>query len=316
MLPLLFSFLSCYYISMSNLAKKNLPLIVLMLLVGQTAAPADEPEAEPAPLVSAEQPASASQPAAEARPESAPRNAPLFLLGAGVGYSFTGYREETDAPLNRDLNAFTFTANGNFEKDSFLHSLNMGFFRGKNEAVEAFPLDTSELEPEYMDRFFEYYRSEDTYSRLYLEYALDYRLWGPGNFPGYLGGALRVDAYLIEKLDNFQYMNLTLIASLGLHASQKWIINSENILVLSADLPLFGYALRPPYLGAFTWPLETGIVSIHNYWALFGNLKYIHRINSLLSLYTDIGFELSLVNFPRPRRDAILRLMAGVTFAF
>jgi hypothetical protein len=239
-----------------------------------------------------------------------------YLLGAGIGCSFTGYREETDAPLNRELDIITFTVNGNAEKGSFFHSFNIGFFRGKNVAIEAYPLDIGELEPEFMDHFFEYYRSEDTYSRLYLEYALDYRLWGTNKFPGYLGGALRVDSYIIEKLDNFQYMNLTIIGSLGLHASQKWIINEENVFVLSADFPLFGYALRPPYFGAFTWPLVTNTVSLHNYWAIFGDLKYIHKINSLLSIYSDIGFELSLVNFPKPRRDAILRLIAGIAFAF
>jgi hypothetical protein len=272
---------------MSILAKKILPLIVLMLSIGY---------------------ASAEEPAQD--------NHKPYLLGTGIGYSFTGYREETDSPLNRELNVLTFTVNGNVEKGSFLHSFNAGFFRGKNEAIEAYPLDTSELEPAYMDRFFEYYRMEDTYNRLYLEYALDYRLWGNSMFPGYLGGAFRADSYFIEKLDNFQYMNLTVIASLCLHASQKWIINAENILVFSADFPLFGYALRPNYVGAFTWPLETDIVSLHNYWAVFGNLKYIHGINSLLSLYSDIGFELSLVNFPRPRRDAILRLIAGIAFTF
>ena len=296
---------------MNNLAKKNLPFIALMLFIGQAAVSAAEPEAEQAvPVVSAE------QLAVETQSESLAQNTPPYLLGVGFGYSFTGYREETDASLNRGLNTFSFAVNGNVEKGGFLHSFNIGFFRGRNEAVQAYPLDKSELEPEYMDHFFDYYRSEDTYSRIYLEYAMDYRLWGPSNFPGYLGGAFRVDAYLIEKLDNFQYMNLTLIASLGLHASQKWIINAENNLVLSADFPLFGYALRPPYLGAFTWPLETNIVSLHNYWAVFGNLKYTHRINSLISLYSDIGFELSMVNFPKPRRDAILRLIAGVTFTF
>jgi len=287
-----------------------------MLLIGQAAVFADEPEAEQ--TVAVEQQAPALQPASAPQPASAagPLDDKPYLLGAGIGFSFTGYREETDTPLNRGLNTFSFAASGNIEKGGFLHSFNIGFFRGQNEAIQAYPLDQSELEPEYMDHFFNYYRSEDTYSRLYLEYALDYRLWGPENFPGYLGGAFRVDAYLIEKLDNFQYMNLTLIASLGLHASQKWIINAENTLILSADFPLFGYALRPPYLGAFTWPLETDIVSLHNYWALFGNLKYTHRINPLLSLYSDIGFELSMVNFPRPRRDAILRLIGGVTFTF
>jgi len=238
-----------------------------------------------------------------------------FLLGAGFGYTFSGYREETDAPLNRYLHTLFFTVNGDVEKGGFLHSFNIGFFRGKNEAVEAYPLDKSELEPYWMDQFFEYYRMEDTYTRLYLEYALDYRLWGTQAFPGFLGGALRVDSYIIEKLNNYQYMNLTIIGSLGLHASQKWIIDAKNTLVLSADFPLFGFALRPHYMGAFAWPLETGIVSIHNYWAVFGDLKYVYRINSLISVYSDIGFELSLVNFPKPRRDAILRIIAGITFA-
>jgi hypothetical protein len=284
---------------------KMLPLLVLMLFIGQAAVSADEPEAEPAPpIVSAEQPVSVAQ------------DVTPFLLGVGFGCSFSGYREETDAPLNRYLNAFTFTINTNVEKGDFFHSFNIGFFRGKNEAVEAYPLDRNEVEPQLMDHFFEYYRMEDTYTRLYLEYALDYRLWGNSMFPGYLGGAFRVDTYLIEKLDNFMYLNITLIGSLGLHASQKWIINEGNVLVFSVDFPLFGYALRPPYPGAFAWPLETDIVSLHNYWAVFGELKYIHRINSLLSIYSDIDFELSLVNFPKPRRDAILRLIAGIAFAF
>jgi len=239
-----------------------------------------------------------------------------YLWGVGFGCSFTGYREETDSPLNRELNVFTFTINGNIEKGNFFHSFNTGFFSGKNEAVEAHPLDRSELEPEYMDRFFEYYRMEDTYSRIYFEYALDYRLWGRNRFPGYIGGAFRLDSYFIEKLDNLQYMSITLIASLGLHASQKWIINAENIFVFSVGFPLFGYALRPPYFGAFAWPLKTDIVSLHNYWAVFGNLKYIHKINPLISIYSDVGFELSLVNFPNPRRDAILRLIAGAAFTF
>jgi hypothetical protein len=267
-------------------ARKMMPLIVLML-VGILQAPTAAAQAD--------------------KP---------YLLGAGLGYTFSGYREETDAPLNRYLNTFSFAINYNIEKGNFLHSLNFGFFRGKNEAVEAYPLDKSELQPDWMDQFFEYYRMEDTYTRLHIEYALDYRLWGNRMFPGYLGGALRVDSYFIEKLDNFQYMNITIITSLGLHASQKWIINAENTLVLSADFPLFGYALRPNYLGAFAWPLETGVVSLHNYWAVFGDLKYLYKINSLLSIYFDLGFELSMINFPRPRIDAILGPTVGVAFAF
>ena len=276
---------------MYHLAKKTLPLIVFVLFIGQAAA--QEPNAA-----------------------AAQENETSFLLGAGFGYAFSGYREETDAPLNRYLHTFSFAVNGNAEKGDFLHSLNIGFFRGKNEALVAYPLDQSDLEPDWMDQFFEYYRMEDTYTRVYFEYALDYRLWGTDVFPGSLGGAFRVDSYLIEKLNNYQYMNTTVIFSLGAHATQKWIINAENVLVFAAGLPLLGYAIRPNYVGAFTWPLETNFVSVHNYWAVFGDLKYVHKITSLLSIYSDIGFELSLVNFPKPRRDAILRLAAGIAFAF
>jgi hypothetical protein len=285
-------------------AKIMLPLVIFILFIGPVAA--EEPEVSAPPEVPAPQPVTASQ----------LPNKKTWLLGAALGYTFSGYREETDVPLNRNLNTLSFAVNGNAEEGRFFHSFNIGFFTGTNEAIEAYPLDRTELNSDLYEQYFEYYRMEDTYTRLYLEYALDYKLWGPPKFPGFLGGAFRVDSYIIEKLDNIQYMNLTIIVSLGLHVSQKWIINADNVLVFSAEFPLFGYALRPSYPGSFVWPLETDIVSLHNYWAVFGDLKYIHRITSLLSLYSDIGFELSMVNFPKPRRDAILTLIAGIAFAF
>ena len=56
--------------------------------------------------------------------------------------------------------------------------------------------------------------------------------------------------------------------------------------------------------------------SLHNYWAVFGDLKYHHRINSLLSLYSGVYFELSRINIPRPRIDAILTVSTGLAFVF
>jgi len=64
--------------------------------------------------------------------------------------------------------------------------------------------------------------------RGYLEYALDYRLWGSDTFPGYLGGNFRADAYLQFA----EYPSITALLSFGVHATQKWIINSGNILTL------------------------------------------------------------------------------------
>ncbi|MDR1587245.1 MAG: hypothetical protein LBS57_07310, partial [Treponema sp.] len=82
--------------------------------------------------------------------------------------------------------------------------------------------------------------------RGYLEYALDYRLWGNQTFPGFLGGAFRADTYLQFA----HYPSVTVLASLDIHATQKWIINRENVLTFSAGFPVFGYAVRPSYAGA------------------------------------------------------------------
>ena len=238
------------------------------------------------------------------------------ITGIGFGYSFNGYRESTVVEVNRYLNTFDFAVNGNIEKSLFLHSINIGFFRGENEALIANPVYIYELYPDMYGQLYEYYQAEDTFTRLFLEYALDRRLWGDQAFPGYLGGALRGDIYLTETLINPVYLNFTGVISLHLHATQKWIINAKNLLMFSLGFPVFGYAVRPHYIGFSAWPLETRIVSLHNYWAGFGNLKYYFKINPLLSLYSDIGFELSRINFPKPRRDAGLRINLGIAFTY
>jgi len=236
--------------------------------------------------------------------------------GIGFGYTFCGYRESTTVDVNRYLNTFFFTVDGSIEKDRFLHSFKVGFFRGENEALIANPVYVYELYPDIYGQLYEYYQAADTFTRLFSEYALDWKLWGNQTFPGYLGGALRGDLYLIETLVNLAYLNFTGLLSLNLHISQKWIINAKNALALSLSFPVFGYAIRPHYIGFSAWPLETGIVSLHNYWASFGNLKYSYKINTWLSLYSDIGFELSLINFPKPRKDAGLRINLGVAFTY
>jgi len=236
-----------------------------------------------------------------------------FRIGISLGYSFTGYREETNLSLNRYLNTLTYIIDGNIEKGSLLHSFNIGFFRGENEAITAKPLYEIKIDP--LIQPFASYQNETIYTRGYLEYALDRRLWGNQMFPGYLGGAFRGDVYVMETAI---YPTFTVLASLDVHATQKWIINAENIFVFSAGFPIFGYAFRPSYFGmVFGYEeMEKRITSLHNYWAVFGDLKYHHKINALVSLYSGLGFELSRINFPQPRLDAIFRLNAGVAFSF
>ncbi|MDR1307124.1 MAG: hypothetical protein LBK74_06095 [Treponema sp.] len=248
-----------------------------------------------------------------------------FRLGASLGYTFSGYKERTYSPVNRYLNTLTFLLDGNIERSNFLHSLNIGFFMGnsetknKTEAVLA-----QDYDPQKGKSYYWAYLPEYLAVRGYLEYALDYRLWGSETFPGFLGGSFRADTYLQFG----HYPSITVLASLGIHATQKWIVNEENVFTLSGGIPLFGYAVRPAYAGADEVlikyseesPMEIitlgRVASLHNYWAFFGDLKYQHRVNSLIGLYMGMGFEVSRINFPRPRIDALLRLSSGIAFTF
>jgi len=230
-----------------------------------------------------------------------------FRIGTGLGYSFNGYREETDIPLNRYLNVLNFNINCNLEINNFYYSLNFGILSGENNAVEI----------KNHENFFAYYQRESNFLRTYLENALDYRLWGNHVFPGYLGGAIRGDIYF-SVLQESNYYSLTMLFSLNIHVTQKWIINKENEFAFSVSLPVFGYGFRPPYFGLLYAPLdmEQRIISLHNYWAVFGDLKYHYQINKLFSFYLGLGFELSHITFPQSRKDALFRLNAGIAFSF
>jgi hypothetical protein len=236
------------------------------------------------------------------------------FIGIGLGYSFSGYREETVVNINRYLHTFFIDIHSGFEKGPFLCSFNAGFLRGQNKAAMAYPVYEDELKPD--GPMYEYYQTEDTFTRLFLEHALDYMLWGGRTFPGYLGGALRMDIYLIETLLNPVYMNFTGLASLDVHLTQKWIINTKNELVLSLSFPVFGYAVRPHYIGFSAWPVESGITSFHNYWAGFGSIKYNLSISELITLYSNINIELSRIDFPRARKDAIFQIGMGISFTY
>ena len=239
-------------------------------------------------------------------------------LGLGLGFSFTGFRDETDTEINRYLNALTYSINGNVEKGSFLHSFGIGFFMG--EAL---------VHRDYREFHNDY--AYQTYSGRIL-YALDYRLWGNETFPGFLGGAFRTSFNYYE--DTSGYMDspkITSLISLGVHATQKWIIDTRQSLTLDATIPLFSYALRPAYAGVdelwskyaaeAAWGKIFGLgnfASIHNYWAIYSNLTYSYQLTHLISLYGSLDFELSHINIPRgrPRRDAALGINAGISFTF
>jgi len=228
-------------------------------------------------------------------------------IGAGLGYSFIGYREETDLPLNRYLDTFTFNLNGNIEKNKFYFLSNLGFLTGKVDSIEI----------KKDDDYFTYYQRESVFFRLYFENALDYQKWGSSVFPGYIGCALRGDLYYAAFPESYYY-SLTVLCSLNLHLIQKWILNEKKEFVLSASIPFFGYAIRPPYYGLLYTPLdsEERITSFHNYRAIFGDIKYYQKLNNYFSFYLGLGFELSHITFPQPRRDASFGMNAGIVFSF
>jgi hypothetical protein len=261
--------------------------------------------------------------AAQNTKSSEQMNKNKYRVGAALGYSFAGYREETYSPINRYLNTLTYTIYGNIEKENFLHSLNISFFMGNAEIKGGeSPVLLQMYDPQKGEPYIIAKSSDFLNVRAYLEYALDYQLWGNETFPGFLGGAFRADAYLQFAY----YPSITGLVSLDLHASQKWIIDNENQLILSVGFPLLGYAVRPSYAGAdhalikysAEDPLKIitlgNVTSLHNYWAVFSDLKYHHKINGLLSLSSGLYFELSRINIPRPRFDAILRLQTGISF--
>jgi len=236
----------------------------------------------------------------------APKTEKPFRIGIGFGYSFLGYREETDLPANRKLDTINFNINGNIEKNGFLYLLNFGILSGETGSPET-----------ESDERLSNFLGKSSFLRMYFENALDYRLWGNSVFPGYLGGAIRGDIYY-SVLKQSHYYSLTMLCSLDLHITQKWIINAENNLIFSVSIPFFGYAFRPPYYGLLFAPfdLEERVTSIHNYRAVFGDLKYFYKPKDLFSFYLGLGFELSQITFPQQRKDASLSINAGISFYF
>jgi len=124
-------------------------------------------------------------------------------VGAGLGYSFLGYREETDLPLNRELGAFNFNINGSIEKNNFFYSLNFGYLKGENAPVEI----NSD------DDLHTFNQRESTFIRIYFENALDYRLWGNNVFPGipWRRGTRRFLLFCFETIALLQ-LNLAVFA--------------------------------------------------------------------------------------------------------
>jgi hypothetical protein len=240
-------------------------------------------------------------------PETAKKGKPVYRIGLGSGFSFTGYREETDVPLNRYLDVFNFNMNGNIEYNIFYYTFNFLVLSGETK-----PLDIKNNE-----EFFTYTQKRPVFLRLYFDNAFDVRLWGNNAFPGYLGGAIRGDVYYSALKESIN-SSFTMLFSLNIHVTQKWIISKGKEFVLSAGIPLFGYAVRPSYYGLSYTALdeEDDIISLHNYRAVFGDLKYYHKINEWLNIYGGLGFELSLITFPQPRKDAAFCINAGIAFSF
>ena len=244
-----------------------------------------------------------------------------ITLGLGLGATFSGFREETDTPINRYVNALTYSIMGSIEKNSFLHTFNLMFYMGDANVAREY----REFHNTYDYRFF----------RGKIDYALDYSLWNIMNderFPGYLGGAFFTDvSYFFDTSGYMDSPKFNALISLAVHATQRWIINSQNSLTLSAAIPLFTYAVRPAFAGVdelwSKYASEAAYFkifglgkfgSIHNYWALYSNIMYSYQLNSLISFNGGLGLEISHINIPkdRPRRDAVLRLNAGIAFTF
>jgi len=269
----------------------------ILVNIGQTFAESTEaPEASETPKISEE----------TKTPEAAKTERP-FRIGNGLGYAFLGYREETDLPLNRYLETLSFNMNCSIEKGRFLYTLNLGFLSGETDPIEM----------ENNDIYYSNYQKEHTFIRYFFENAFDYKLWGNSAFPGYLGNTVRADLYYSTLSDSYYY-SLTMLCSITVHLRQKWIIRNGSEFNFSISIPFFGYAIRPPYYGLSYAPLdsEERVTSFDNYTAIFGDLKYYHKVTDWFSVYFGLGFEFSRISFPQPRRDASLNMNSGIAFSF
>jgi len=228
-------------------------------------------------------------------------------IGASLGYSFIGYRDETDIPVNRYLNGFSFLVNGDTNKDNYIYSYNLAVFNGSANVIE---IQTS-------DDYYRVYQRGAGFVRVNLENSISYRMWGTDTFPGYFGGALRGDIYFVHLIQTYYY-NFTVMVSLNAHVTQKWIISDNSELVFSVSLPFLGYAVRPPYYGLFysSFDIENGITSFHNYQAVFADSKYYFKINTRFSVCSGFGFDFSHINFPQARNDIMFRMNAGIMYVY
>ena len=243
-----------------------------------------------------------------------------YRAGFGLGCSFAGLRDEIESPINRYVNALTGLIDGNIQKGIFFHSLYINFFMG-----------SSKMPAPYRG----YNKNQYISARGFLEYALDCRLWGNEIFPGFLGGSLRT-CFSYTGVGGINSGNNDLLAaptgvmltSADVHLTQKWIINRRNSVDLSLEYPLLGYGIRPAYAGFdelwMKYLYENALkiatlgkfISFHNYWAVYGELKYHYKITPLISPYSCLGFELFRINFPRPRVEALFQVNAGIAFTF
>jgi hypothetical protein len=279
-----------------RLEKPHLAFIFFILInIGQTVA--QEPEAIEEQV-----------PEGQALLEQAPlTEKSVFRIETSLGYSSLGYREETDLPLNRYVDALSFYTNINIEANKFCYSFSLYMLQG----------ETKPLEIKNDDVYFSSYQKNSDFIRFYIENALDYKLWGNNVFPGYLGYSLRVDLYY-SALQESNYNSVTLLSSINTHLTQKWIISKKNELNFTVSTPFLGYAIRPPYFGLYYSPLdsEEEITSFHNYRAIFSELKYYHQIIKSFYFNVGLGFELSEITFPQPRKDAAFRINAGFAYSF
>jgi len=240
-------------------------------------------------------------------PEAAKTKEVAYRIGLGLGYSFLGYREETDLPINRTMDTVNFNMNGNIEYNNIYYTFNFGLLKGE---IDPFEIESNE-------EYFTYYQKKINFLRIYIENAIDAKMWGSSVFPGYFGGALRIDCYFSDMKESY-YNSITMISSLNLHMTQKWIINKGKELAFSASIPFFGYASRPPYYGLSYAPNESEerVTSFHNYRAIFGDLNYHQKIDESFSFYLSLGFKWSHITFPQPRKDAEFCMNAGIAFTF
>ena len=244
-----------------------------------------------------------------------------------IDWTFGCYKETTFSNISQSLLSPRFQLETSISHDNFMHKITLDYFYGKPQSSMT---DTAvvykNFDPITGETYYEAFQSKLQFHRIRAQYDLLYGLPENGKFKFYAGGSISTNVYM--QFEN--YPSITGIVSIGPSAALDYKIDSQNSVLLSGGIPLFGYGVRPSYAGCdaklmkyaeedFLKVLSLGnFLSLHNYQSVFLNAEYKVQVAKNFAIGLGAGFEYSRIAVPEERPlyyiDGNFNTMAVVSF--